>query len=261
MARMADLDPAEYRKRVIVKALASPVVYLPAGVGALTAVTAGVAGLAFFTFLGVTGVVFAVGAAVTRLLWRTNELGEAVAADAAGEAEAAQRAALDGLARRAEVYGDREVAGHVYQLRQLGGRLDKAEQWGRSAAVGLEVAVDVLGKAEQLYQSCLASLDRSLALRTAAAEMATDEGRRRVLDSRQKLLDEVQSGIGRIGLALDRLQAASLTRDAEGDLPRLRDELDAGLQIARRVEQRMGELERSLEPEEPKLAGPRDFRE
>ena len=245
---MPDLDSADYRNRVIRKAGASPLVWLPAGVGVLTAAVGVAAGAGFLIFLGLSGAAFGVGWFATRLLGRTDALGKAVAADVEGERGAAEAGRLDGLARRAEVVGDREVAGHVYQLRQLAGRLDGAEAWGRSASVGLEVAVDVLGRSQQLYDSCLASLDRALALRTAAAEMATAEGKSRVLASRQKLLNEVDGGIGRIGLALDRLQAASLTRDAGGDLPRLRDELDAGLQIARRVEERMGALEQSLEP-------------
>ena len=255
---MADLDPADYRKRVMLKAGASPGVWLPAGVGVLT-ILVGAAASWGVLLVGV-GLV-AVGAAWygVRLLGRTGEMGEAVAADVAGERGAAKAGRLDALARRAEVLGDREVATAAFALRRAGGRLDKAAAWGEAPSVGLEVAVDVLGKARQLYDSCLASLETSLALRTAAGEMATEEGRTRAMKARQALLDEVEGGIGRIGLALDRLQAAAVTHDVEGDLPRLREELDAGLAIARRVEQRMGELERSADGSP--LAGPRDLRD
>ena len=254
-------EPAEFRRRVALKAIGTPLAYLPAGLGALATAGAAVAApldagaAGFLAVLGVTGLVIGVGTALTRLIVRTRELGREVIDEETGAADlaraASDRARADRLAdlqRRAEAHGDRAVAAAAFRLRDLAGRLARAGDWTGSASAA-ESASRTADKAAELFESCVASAGRALQLLEASREMATDEGRRRVAVARDGLLGEVDAGIDKVGLALDRLQAAALTRnDPAADLARARDELAAGLAVAQRVEARMAGLAADLDP-------------
>ena len=111
-----------------------------------------------------------------------------------------------------------------------------------------ELFPELRENAEQLYQSCVSSLDRTSDLWQAAQEMTTDEGRQRVLESRESLIAEVGLGIHHLGATLDYLQASRLEKSPQrAQLTQIRRELETGLEIARRVEGRIDSLERSLD--------------
>ena len=113
---------------------------------------------------------------------------------------------------------------------------------------------EVKEKTGQLYRSCLASLERSLVLRDAALEMMTESARRNLFKSREALIGEVGTTIRHLAATLDFLQTAKLEKDDDLHRARMWEELDFGLEVARRVEDRMNDLEQSLQdnlPEQP----------
>jgi predicted nuclease with TOPRIM domain len=113
-----------------------------------------------------------------------------------------------------------------------------------------DVAADVV----ELYRACLVSLERSVDLHEAARDMETDPARDELLAQREELLEEIRRSEAHLGATLDRLQAAQLSREDPGDdLARMREELDAGLAVARRVQRRMDELDRALRGSGPAL--------
>ena len=79
--------------------------------------------------------------------------------------------------------------------------------------------------------------------------MATDRAKHEMLDSRDDLLEQVETSIGHLESTLDNLQTVQIQRTDEelsDRNARLRQELDQGLEVARAVEKRMEDLERQL---------------
>jgi hypothetical protein len=241
------MEPAAFRRRVIRKAVAAPTVIVPVALGTV-ALAMGVVlrePAGFFGFLGVTGLLLGAGVAATRLLVWPERLAAETARDAVLEEESRAAARLLALERH---QGLDEVG-----PRQLVGQLRRA--WQRIAATGAlrgaahpEMLPEIGSHLRRLHDSCCATLERCAALGLAAREMATTEGRVRVQAARRELLDEVGRSVEQLDAALDRLQATALDRDRPPiDLAMLRDELDEGLRVARRLDERMDELERSLQ--------------
>jgi hypothetical protein len=86
-------------------------------------------------------------------------------------------------------------------------------------------------------------------------DVATESARRKLGQSREQLITEVQESVGHLELTLDHMQTAQL-KDETGlraDALRLRTELDEGLEVARQVEIRMQDLEFDLGGQESSL--------
>lgn len=150
--------------------------------------------------------------------------------------------ALTDLELRAKVRGDFTTAGLVDRLQALHDRLGACE----AEPADDPLAPQLTGKLRRMYDLSAASLERALALHVGAREMVTSEGRRRVLDQRDALLEEVSTAVGQIEAGIDRLRAAAATAGIAGRHERLADlntDLDRQLDVARRVEERLEEIE------------------
>jgi hypothetical protein len=109
------------------------------------------------------------------------------------------------------------------------------------------ISRELADKAEELYTSCVTTLERSFELYQAAQGMATSEARDELLRSRDALVGEVVQSVDHLGGTVDYLQSAGLAGGAdETNLGRIRDELETGLEVARRVSERVSRLEQDL---------------
>ena len=80
-------------------------------------------------------------------------------------------------------------------------------------------------------------------------DLVTDQAKQQVHDARAKLLDEVERGVDAIVRTLDGLYTLNLNHQRPAqEIAELRDALDTSLVVARRVEDRMAELERDITP-------------
>lgn len=244
---MATTEPDRFAS-VFARAAASPWVAAPLLLGLCSLAVGWLlgGGGGFFRFLGGTGVFFAVGAAATRALLGRGAAGSSDRRRERLEAEQAE-AALAELESRLQVDGDARTADFLRRLRKLQSRMRTRRIY--DDGVPFEAVPEVRGNVEELYRACLHSLDRSSTLLRAAGEMATEASRETLRGQRERLLAELQEGIGRLEAAVDYLQAAELRpADPADALARLREELDAGLRIARRVDERMDAFDRPAPP-------------
>jgi len=220
----------------------------------LMALTLGAFGapVGFLAFLGLTGILAGIGMAATRWVFGFEAISQTAMAEMQGENQRSQTVNLDRLEQDLKVDRDSRTAQSVQDLRRLYRRLDKAGVMGNQT--DCPVLPEIKAKAEQLYQSCLDSLARTLEFWRAAQEMATQEGRKQMLDARESLIAEVGKSVYHLGKTVDHLQASMLKRDRQDDsLARMRQELDMGLEVAQRIEQRMDQLNR-LGQEAPPIA-------
>lgn len=241
------MEPGEFRKRVILKALIAPTVLFPALFGATAAAVGVAAGdfLGFMGFLGVTGVLWGVGAGLTRLLLSSRKLGEQVLEEAETGRRDAALARLKQVERRLEKTRDPRTFAVIRALRHQRHRLfDAVENHA------FPVPPEIAGMSQQLYDQCVDSLDRSATLWETARKMATKQAREELMAKREAMLEEVRRGVEQWALTLDRLQAAPIERgDTAEAVARIREELDQELAVARRVDERMTALERDINPD------------
>jgi hypothetical protein len=218
------------------------VVTVPGVVGAVAL------GIALLTgnlggFFGIVGI----GAAFTRWVYVTGPLAGAVDRALQSQTEWAHRTRLDQLQRQLQDDPDARSLDSLGKLRQLHGRLQAAPP----SAAADPLLAEVRDKSQVLYESCLSGLERVAVQGAAAREVTTAEARDTLLRSRTALVDEVVQGIERLGASVDQIQVSALAHGAaERDLAQIRNDLDAGLEVARRVRERMEEIERRVPEKE-----------
>ena len=133
-------------------------------------------------------------------------------------------------------------------LERIHGRLLKLESESyRKSGIST-----LLIQANQLYGSCLESLERSIQLWVGANEMATEEAREKLLAERDKTVNSVEESIAHLDASLDHIQSSTLKATVLDDSghQQLRDELQIGLDVARQIEEQIDEIERVYEDSE-----------
>lgn len=146
------------------------------------------------------------------------------------------------LRRRLYRVRQEQATDHVRTLETIEKRMERGR---RGEGFSIPDTLDPMLTA--LHGSCLDALQRAAALADADREVQTPEVRDELIRDRQRLLVEVDAGVAQLTATLDRLQADGLTRPADDSLQEVRDDLERSLEVARRVEERLEELERSVD--------------
>ena len=241
--------------RVAARAAATPWAWLPASLGTATAAVgaaAGGQGGAFLLFAGVSGLVLGAASAATRLLTRTGDLTrDVIRDDRRAEAEGRGGAGRpDQLAAaRADAAGDRDSLARLDRLSRALDRMVRLalDDAGGDDATGLPT--HIADRVRDLWDRCLAGVGRATLLGRTAGDLATDAARRRVLGDRRDLLGEVDAALDRLDASLDHLRLAAVGQgDATSrEIADLTRELDRGLDVARRVDERLARLDRDAD--------------
>ena len=98
-----------------------------------------------------------------------------------------------------------------------------------------------------VWDRCLDGVERAIELQRATIKLATADALQQASRDRDVLLGVVDAAMNRLDVALDHAQVTSLTadhREQRQELLELIAELDRTVEIARRVEARLAELER-----------------
>ncbi len=235
------------RSRMLYRLFAAPSVSVPLWLGAAALLIAFLMGnpTGFLGVVGLASVLAAFGSAGIRWTLGHDRLKAMASKELETEAVRNHTLYLHYLWRRLRVDGDPRTRQYLEQMRRLYQRMQRADVLGKRTDPHL--LPEIREKTEQLYRSCLAALERTHDYWTATHQMATEEGRREAVAARQALLAEVGRSLERLNATLDHLQAAALRHaDQTEQLAGIRAELDEGLEVAKRVEVRMEELDRSL---------------
>lgn len=237
------MNASAQTQRRMIDAFNSAWVWLPAAAGLATAsfdvLSHGDPGT--LTLAGLAGL--GVGAGVWFKRWRTGRL--RLAEQRADAQRSAHQHRFNQLDRRLSRDGDERTNQALVCLRELDRRFAELEV---HPDADRRPPADVAGPLRELLTTGVASLERSAELFETQDQLATDEARTRVMAARESLLREVEASVDQIVRALDALNTRGLDRpDPAARLAGLRRELDASLDVARRVERRMADLERDLE--------------
>jgi hypothetical protein len=250
------LDRSAFRKKLILRLLASPLTLLPvlAGVTDLLALWAFSIQSGMGIFAGIAGVLGGLGIFLTRLLVDRGAGAQVINA-LAQEAQREREAALDALERRLAADGDPRDDQCLRDLRALAKAFREGFSWPEHT--GAAVTVEILAGVEELFGRCVRSIEKTLDLWYTSVDMAEGEARSAILDRREQILADVAASIrqmGRILAGLQNLHAAEGSGDSE--LAGLRQELGRSLEVAQRVSRRMHELDREIGMREPQARKP-----
>ncbi len=236
------MDESAVAKRRWYRLFTSKSIWLPAvvGAGALLFV-GGTAG----TVIGAAGLGIAAAVSIWKLTGGKQSLTELAVQDVREEFSREHFRYLRSLQRTLRKDKDPRTGQSLRDLRDLYKRMQRSgilERDGES-----RITAEVKEQTQQLYQSCLTSLERSFRLWETAQDMTTASQREQLMASRENVVTEVNNSIQHLGKTLDYLQAVRLEKELpEDSLPEMQQELEQGLEVARRVQQRMDELEGDL---------------
>lgn len=226
--------------KVLLNLLAHPLTLFPfvAGATVLMATLLGVfARTAIFTFAGLALLLVSVGALATRLLTSLDSVVRQVMSEMEKEHIAAREAELDQLNRELSRDRDRRDEALLADLRSINHGFQ--ESYKVFEDLRANAKMEIYNKAQELFGMCVTSLKKSLQLLRLDQEVNTPEVKKEIQRRRERILDEVRDSVKQLSRILVGLQQLSSGEEATSEIAELHRELDQGLAIARRVDERM----------------------
>jgi hypothetical protein len=232
------MDKQNFRKRVLMRLLSSPMTLLPTVGGATLLMGAWAMGrtTGMILFAGVVAVLGGVGTFLSRLLMGGGRVADDVARRIEQEAETEREQALDGLGERLATDGDPRTEAALNDLRVLANSVQGRKDWGN---VNARSAFDLSYGVDELFSTCVRYLEKTLELKETADRVTTPSVRQAILQEREQLVADVQKSTEHIGELLGKMERFAVSGGTHTDLARVREELDANLELARQVEERM----------------------
>jgi hypothetical protein len=165
-------------------------------------------------------------------------LGRRRGSSAAAKPRHADTKDLDDLEMRAKVRGLFDLANVIDRLGKLQPRL--------TVTLAKGAHDEVTTRLSDLFRATAASCQRAYDLNLSSRQLATTEAKERVREEEQRLTAEAATAIAALEAGVDRAQAAAATEGVSDDAAALADlntALDRQLEVARRVDERMRDLE------------------
>jgi hypothetical protein len=239
------IDSAQVRRRVLLKLATSPSALVPFLAGATLLVISWALDLRSggAVFAGIVSVLIGAGLFLTRLFAGSDGLEKAVLADMQEEARQAREKELDQLDKDLGKDGDPRTEQILRDLRVLTAALEQDKIW--SSGMNLQSGFDLAEGVDQLFRGGVAALRKALELWKTARDIATPDARKPILARRERLIEELRTSVGHLGKILAEVQAMGSSEASDQQLQNVRRELDASLDVAKRVEQRMTRWEKS----------------
>lgn len=194
-------------------------------------------GNAYLTALSILGIAGSAAWMLTRTFLNVEELTDLALAAKQQSDRQAKDALLDDLAKQLRTDRDPRTKDSLSLLRSLRDEFEQlADRPGfqlRSARFREQIGQVLDAATEQLRES-FRLFERS--------EAIVGDTRKQVLDQREKIVQDVVATVQRVQSIVDQFRGIT-KEDQEQDLQSLQEELDVSLEVARRTEERMRELE------------------
>ena len=235
---------SDLRSRLASELIWAPSVVLPMVAGASAWLMSWAAGgVAVLTAAGLVGVLGGVGWFATRVIFFSDAIAAKIAREKAEKAIAAEEARLDDLQLRLRVDRDFRTKDYLTLLRTC---RNDFEEFAKKPGIAFQTQ-EILSQVRELFWSAKDQLERSLKM-IALAERLSGDQKKQVLEQREQVLEEIRISIEHMQSAVKHYQTI-VQREKQTDLSSLRDELDESLRVAKRTEERMRELEGTIDYE------------
>ena len=232
-------------KRVIADVVSSPMVIFPFMVGTAAFASLFALGLKGSAFLGamlvgLSGVLGSGGMFLTKMILGRDERVKKIVEESREKAKKDKLKRLDHFHHRLTLDGDSRTEDSMQDLRSLRqafSQLDKIAPDLNRAMID-----EIQKRAEELFQQCVRSLEKSLQLWKTADSLASELAQKPIMEQREKLVGEVIGTVEHMSRTLAAVQGITKKSDGDARLQTLRGELDQSLEVAKRVEQRVDSL-------------------
>ena len=232
-------------KRVIADVVSSPMVIFPFMVGTAACASLFALGLKGSAFLGamlvgLSGVLGSGGMFLTKMILGRDERVKKIVEESREKAKKDKLKRLDHFHHRLTLDGDSRTEDSMQDLRSLRqafSQLDKIAPDLNRAMID-----EIQKRAEELFQQCVRSLEKSLQLWKTADSLASELAQKPIMEQREKLVGEVIGTVEHMSRTLAAVQGITKKSDGDARLQTLRGELDQSLEVAKRVEQRVDSL-------------------
>lgn len=185
---------------------------------------------------GLIGVVGGVGVMATRLIFGLEQITEDAFKFLNNQQKQAQEQKLDDLTRRLASDDDPNTQTYLSDLRTLYASFVEDVEKGKVKAG----ARPVLDQVHRLFEAAVKHLEYSYELWCRGNELR-GPAREKLLTERRKVIAEVGETIEHLGTTIQQFHAFRI-ENSDSELSKLRQELDATMQVAKRAEQRVSGL-------------------
>lgn len=179
----------------------------------------------------------------TRVIFLADDVAAKVLRDDADNVIKAEEDKLDQLQLRLRADRDFRTKDYLTLLRTC---RSEFEEFAKRPGIAIQ-SQEIVKQVRQLFWSATEQLEQSLKLRMLAERLMGDE-KKKILEQREHTLSEIRVSIEHMQSVVKHYQEL-MSKEQNTNLESLRDELDASLRVAKRTEERMRELEGSLDLE------------
>ena len=232
-------NKSKFRKKVLLSLISHPFTLYPFAGGATLIIVMWILGLnpILSLFLGGCGFLMSVGGFFTNLLVNLDKISKEAFEELQTEAQKSQEESLDSLDQNLQEDGDARTESLLRELRSLTTAFKDGSAW--SSNLGTQSAIEIDSKVRELFQGCVAHLERTLELWRVAQKLDSQRGSEIILNERERMIKDVESSVEQLGHILAGVLRLGLGERDDTELARIRSELDQSLEVARRVEERM----------------------
>ncbi len=231
----------DVQKRVMLRLASSPLVLAPAMLGFMSMVSAWAFNLknaGLFVFGGIAGILIGGGSFVSKLLLSGKSTAQKVLSELEQEQHQAHQQELDQL-EQVLIHSDRDPRPEeaLRDLRALVATFEGLEKNAPSAQ--WSIMVDVRLQVESLFAHSVRLLEQTHHLWETAEKLSSEIAKQPVLEQREQIIHEIQCCVKQLSHSLVSLQKMGHVESSTEDLKKMRQELDASLEVAQKVEARM----------------------
>ena len=242
------LDTRKVRRKMLLNALSAPATAIPLLVGLTACVGSWATSMRpdLGILAGLAGVLGSAGFFLTQLFMHGDETARQAIDEVEAEDSAGREQVLDALDVRLRTDNDPRTETALRDLRSLNRAFDEAAaspagDLAAAKAAGIDSGV------RELFEQCVKSLERSMALWDTAQKLKTQTAREPILNQREEIILEVLQSIRQLGRILAAMQNLGAENGDPPQLTRLSKELDQRLAVARQVERRVKDFEDHLD--------------
>lgn len=150
---------------------------------------------------------------------------------------------LDELYCRLTQDNDPRTEASLKELREIAKAIN--ESAGGESKLDHQTVFEVLFKVEELFNKCVNRLEKSLKLWGSAQKISNQQVKEHLMKLREDIITEVKNSIVYLGNILARIQSLNYNQIADrDDLSVIMKDLDEGISIAEKVDERMRKLEK-----------------